>query len=136
MIYINLSDEVVAELRKLRDDGKLSPAMAASVDGIDETIAQNESDLAKAFRAQAGGDPGELECDYGARVSYSDDGGAYVMTWQWIDSVQAGLVCPHCDGAVSPESMKCLDCGGQGELRKTEKDGDLDMGLRQRRGEA
>jgi hypothetical protein len=122
VIYINLSDEVVAELRKLRDDGKLSPAMAASVDGIDETIAQNESDLAKAFRDKAGGDPGELECDYGARVSYSDDGGAYVMTWQWIDSEQAGLVCPHCEGPVSPESMKCLGCGGEGRLRKTEKE--------------
>lgn len=34
---------------------------------------------------------GELEFDDDAVVSYSDDAGAYVMAWRWIDDDDAGL---------------------------------------------
>lgn len=50
----------------------------------------NDSRYLKAAREIYGQD-GELEFDDCAVVSESDDGGAYVMCWRWVDKDQAGI---------------------------------------------
>ena len=45
---------------------------------------QNDAFVAAAKRIHQ--EEGELEVDYGAVVSYSDDGGAYVAAWVWVSN--------------------------------------------------
>ena len=51
---------------------------------------ESNPDTAK-YRAAADVREGELEVDPDAVVSFSDDGGAYVMSWQWVSARDAGI---------------------------------------------
>lgn len=47
--------------------------------------------------AQARHRDGELEIEDDATVSFSEDGGAYVLAWLWVYNSQAGLPDPDTD---------------------------------------
>lgn len=64
---------------------------------------------------------GDLEVDDDSVVSFSDDGGAYVMCWKWVDDADAGirLRCGDCnaeldeaqgDYMASPCGSFCREC--------------------------
>ena len=76
----------------------------------------NSNPDAAAYRAAAPQMDGEVETDEDAVISISDDGGAYVMTWSWVGSEDAGLTepCPHCFSQVrkgeASEGGYCAEC--------------------------
>lgn len=61
---------------------------------------------------------GVLEMDEGALVSEGGDGGAYVMTWSWVDDDVAGI-CSACKspGADNGEGWNgmCGDCADKAD---------------------
>ena len=61
---------------------------------------EQQSPQANAFReaAKAECTEGELEVDDNAIVSFSDDGGAYVAAWIWVNDMEAGI-CSACGEA-------------------------------------
>jgi len=81
---------------------------------------EQNPDTAK-YRAAADVREGELEVDPDAVVSFSDDGGAYVMSWQWVSAKEIGLsTCDECGERVSevvgcPDGAEvCRDCFNAG----------------------
>ena len=69
-------------------------------------------------QARSQGRDGEVETDHNAVVSYSEDSGAYVMSWLWIDA-KALRVCRKCGHTRlthqhylgDNEALQCTGCG-------------------------
>lgn len=73
---------------------------------------RQKSPEAEAYRNAVPVSDGDLECDDGAIVSFSEDG-AYVQTWSWVSDNQAGLdpVCDECGERYSDGGDGlCPDC--------------------------
>lgn len=56
-----------------------------------ERRSDDEQSYVQAAREKVANQEGSLEVDDNAVVSESDDGGAYVMGWVWVDAEEAGL---------------------------------------------
>lgn len=73
----------------------LTQVEARGMDYIRERIAHYtdlEDENAQKYRDAATVTDGEIEVDEDAVVSVSEeDGGAYVMSWQWVSDEEAGL---------------------------------------------
>jgi hypothetical protein len=66
---------------------------------------------------------GTLEIDPGAMVSQSEDGGAYVQAWVWVDDDDAEL-CRTCrapyDGCGDGYDGECPDCADKTEEKRND----------------
>lgn len=66
-------------------------------------FAELQNDVQKRYAAYAHEnltDDGNLEIDATAMVSLSDDRGAYVMAWKWVDQADAGVTEHEQEGAM------------------------------------
>lgn len=111
------AEQVVAALLKANND-KLAGAVHAAIlsselDEIDEAFLE---------AAQKTQNYGEVEVDEDAVVSVSSDGGAYVMSWVWLDAEDAGLAkCEECYDVFLPDGYeRCSHC------RETMEEDDLE----------
>jgi hypothetical protein len=88
-----------------RHSGDLDPAAGKSAE--EEQIDERYREAAHKEHVSEG----TLEIDAGAIVSRSDDGGAYIAAWVWVDCASVGLC--KC-GAELPEGREeCNDCAEQ-----------------------
>lgn len=91
---------------------------ALAVLGSSVADADVENDMNDSWRSAAEGQhgcDGEVEIDHDAIVSISEDGGAYVQAWVYVD----GANCSVCDELCSkPPGQKavCEDCSAEESL--------------------
>lgn len=124
-MYVHLSPEdlglIVASLSKLTIEpaGALRESLQRKLDESREP-ARLASDQAYVAAAQTRyNDDGTCEVDVGALVSISEDGGAYVMAWVWVDAEDAGI-CVQC-GATNADNGEgydgmCGNCADKAEV--------------------
>ena len=88
---------------------------------VAETIDPENQRIIDAYRAGLVVEDGECEMDDDAEVSIGEDDGAYVMTWTWVTSEEAGL-CVTCrasyDGAGDGFDGECPDCADKTEAAR------------------
>lgn len=113
-MWIHLEDEKLHAIA-----GALECFHASNTDKLAAEIrnklmeAQEEETLRVAFVDAAGkhGSDGDLEFDDNAAISLSDDGGAYVMGWKWVEYRELEpTVCAQCH-EQKPICQYCKDDG-------------------------
>ena len=93
-MLIDISDEDIEYLKGLNfiNDGFQNLLLCRLSSSVKEAISDKAAGNVYLVAAQENyAQEGSLEFDDNAVVSISEDGGAYVMGWLWIDDKEAGV---------------------------------------------
>src|ERR1017187_5655377 len=93
-MQLQLSDEQIQHLLELARNRADNVILQQLASDLNTRIASNSNETDEKYRAAAAEQyehDGTLEIDVDAPVSLSEDGGAYVQAWVWVNASTIGL---------------------------------------------